>query len=57
MHRELLAQSHLLILPIVALFLFIAVFVAVVIRAMARSRADIDAHAALPFADEDRHEQ
>jgi len=56
MHKELLAQSQLLILPIIALFLFIAVFVAVVIRTMSRSKNDIAEQAALPFADEDRHE-
>jgi hypothetical protein len=56
MHKELLAQSPLLALPLIALFLFLAVFVGVVVRALSRSRAEIDACAALPL-EEDRHER
>ncbi len=55
MHKDLLAQSPLLALPLAAMFLFFAVWVAVTIRAMTRSREDMDAAARLPLGD-DRHE-
>ena len=53
MYRDLLANSSLLALPLVALFLFIAVFVGVVVGALSRSRAEIDECAALPLHDEE----
>jgi cbb3-type cytochrome oxidase subunit 3 len=56
MYRDLLSQSSLLVLPLIALFLFIAVFVGVVVRTLMRSRAEIDECAAIPLHDEDRHE-
>lgn len=55
MHSELLAQTHLLILPLVALFLFLSVFFAVVVRAMLSSRAEISSLAHIPF-EGDSHE-
>ncbi len=56
MYRDLLAHSSLLVLPLIAMFLFIAVFIGVVVGALVRSRAEIDECAALPLADEDHHE-
>lgn len=52
MHQQLLAQSPLLILPIVALFLFATVFVAVALRAFLTAQPVLDAMASLPLADE-----
>jgi hypothetical protein len=49
MHRELLAQSPLLILPLVAMFLFMAVWVVAAARTMLRSRAETDEAARLPL--------
>ena len=54
MYRDLLANSHLLVLQLIALFLFLAVFVGVVIGAITRSRAEIDECAALPLDDEEK---
>ena len=55
MHTQLLAHSPLLLLPMVAMFLFLAVWVVTAIRVMTRSRVDIDAAARLPL--EDDHER
>ena len=52
MHQDLLSQSPLLVLPLAAMFLFLAVFVAVAIRATTRDRGEIDAAARLPFGDD-----
>ena len=52
MHKDLLAQSPLLILPLIALFVFLGVFVVAVVRAMSRSRSDVDECAKLPFSQE-----
>ncbi len=49
MHRELLAQSPLLILPMVAMFLFIAVWVVAAVRVMTRSRQEMEEAALLPL--------
>jgi hypothetical protein len=54
MHRELLAHSPLLVLPLVAMFLFLSVWVVTAVRVMTRSRADMDAAARLPL--EEDHE-
>ncbi len=55
MYKDLLAQSPLLALPLAALLIFFGVFVAVVMRTMAR-RAPAYAQAAdLPLRGEDRH--
>ncbi len=49
MHRELLAQSPLLLLPLAAMFVFIAVWVVAAIRVMTRSPADLEEAARLPL--------
>lgn len=51
MHRELLAQSPLLALPLVAMFLFVAVWIVTSIHALTRPRAEVDAAARLPLED------
>jgi len=56
MHRELLAQSPLLILPIAAMFVFLGVFVAVLVRTMSKRASAYDATAALPLSEESTHE-
>ncbi len=53
MHRELLAQSPLLMLPLGAMFLFLAVWVATAVRALTRSRTEMDEAARLPLEDDD----
>jgi cbb3-type cytochrome oxidase subunit 3 len=50
-HKELLAQSPLLALPIAALLIFFAVFVVVVLRTMAKRSGDYARAAALPLDD------
>ncbi len=55
MHSQLLAQSPLLLLPIVAMFLFLLVWVVVSVRVMTQSRLEIEAAARLPL--EDDHER
>ena len=59
MYKDLLAHmaSPLLVLPLVAMFLFLAVFVAVVARALTRSRAEVTACASLPLIEERNHER
>lgn len=52
MHQDLLSQSPLLVLPIAAMFLFLAVFVIVAIRATTSARAEMDAAARLPLRDD-----
>jgi hypothetical protein len=52
MYKDLFAQSPLLMLPVAAMFIFIAVFVAVVLRATLSSRAEMDAAARLPLGDD-----
>ena len=53
MNTELLARSPLLMLPLGAMFLFLAVWVVTAVRALTRSRADMDAAARLPLEDDD----
>jgi cytochrome b len=53
-HTQLLAHSPLLVLPLVAMFLFLAVWVVTAVRAMTRSRVEIEAAARLL---EDDHER
>ncbi len=53
MHRELLAQSPLLMLPIGAMFLFLAVWVVTAARALTRSRVEMDEAARLPLENDD----
>jgi hypothetical protein len=52
MYKDLFAQSPLLVLPLVAMFLFLAVFVVVAIRAATSSRTEMDAAARLPLGDD-----
>jgi len=54
MHADLLAQTPLLVLPLIALFLFLLVYVVVVVRAMTSPRAEISAAAHIPL-EEDAH--
>jgi len=55
MHRDLLAQSPLLALPLAAMFIFLLVWVATTARAMTRSRLEMDAAARLPLEDDHEH--
>jgi hypothetical protein len=55
MHADLLAQTHLLVLPLVALFLFLLVYFVVIVRALTSSRAEIASLAHIPLED-DGHE-
>ena len=55
MHRDLLAQSPLLVLPLVAMFLFLTVWVVASVRVLTRSRDEMNAAARLPL--EDSHER
>jgi cbb3-type cytochrome oxidase subunit 3 len=57
MHKDLLAQSPLLILPLAALLIFFAVFVVVVLRTMARRSSEYARAAALPLDHEDSDER
>ena len=52
MFRQLLEHSSLLTYPLVALVLFLAVFVALVIRTLATKPEAYDATAALPLEDD-----
>lgn len=53
MPRDLFAQSPLLVLPLVAMFLFLTVWVAASIRVMTRSRQEMEAAARIPLEDTD----
>jgi hypothetical protein len=53
MHKELLAQSPLLALPLVAMFLFLAVWIVTSIHTMLRPRVEIEETARLPLEDDD----
>ncbi len=53
--RDLMIHSELLALPLVALFLFIAVFAGIVVRVMRQPPSHYAAQEALPLG-EDRHE-
>jgi hypothetical protein len=59
MHAELLAKSPLLVLPLVAMLLFLAVWIVTTIHALTRPRAQMDAAARLPLGgdDGDDHER
>ena len=56
MYRELMSHSTLLGLPLLALFLFIAVFAAIVVRTYRQRAAHYDDLARLPFESEDDDE-
>ena len=49
MHKELFAHSPLLVLPLIAMFLFMSVWLVVAVRAMTRSSSDLAAAARLPL--------
>jgi cbb3-type cytochrome oxidase subunit 3 len=51
MYKDLFVQSPLLTLPLVAMFLFLTVFVAVAICAMTSSRLEMEEAARLPLGD------
>jgi hypothetical protein len=53
MHRELLAQSPLLALPLVAMALFIVVWAATTVRALTRPRVEVEAMARIPLSEDD----
>ena len=53
MKSELLAKSPMLALPLVALFLFLAVFAVVVVVTMRRRAASLDPIARMPLDDEE----
>lgn len=57
MHTELLEQSPLLVLPLVAMFLFLLVWVSTAIRALTQSHEEMDAAARLPLDEEVRRER
>ncbi len=57
MHKELLEQSPLLILPLVAMFLFLGVWVVATVRAMTRSAEEMALAARLPLEPEVRRER
>ena len=52
MHQDVLAHSPLLILPLVAMFLFMAVWSVAAVRIMTRSRTEMDQAARLPLEDD-----
>jgi hypothetical protein len=53
MHQEVLAQSPLLVLPVLAMFLFMAVWVIAAVRVMTRSRSEMEEAAQLPLGGDD----
>jgi hypothetical protein len=57
MHKDLLAQSPLLALPLAALVIFLGVFVYVVVRALTEKKRTIAEAARIPLAREDRHDR
>jgi hypothetical protein len=52
MHNDLLAHSPLLVLPLVAMFLFITVWVVAAMHVMTRSRSEMREAARLPLEDD-----
>jgi cbb3-type cytochrome oxidase subunit 3 len=56
MYRDLMTHSTLLVLPILALFLFVGVFVAIFVRTYGRAAKDYDALANLPLAEDSTDE-
>jgi hypothetical protein len=56
MYKDLLCQTPLLYLPIAAMLIFMAVFVAVLIRTMSRRASAYSENAALPLCEETPHE-
>jgi hypothetical protein len=56
MVNDLLARSPLLMAPLVAMFVFLSVFIAIVIRAITSSQSEIDAAACMPLDARDAEE-
>lgn len=56
MFGDLMVHSTLLVLPLLALFIFAAVFVAIFVRTYRRSAKDYEALANLPLAEESTDE-
>jgi len=56
MYRDLMTHSTLLVLPMLALFLFAAVFVTIFVRTFRRGAKEYDALANLPLAEESSDE-
>ena len=52
MNQELFTQSPLLVLPLVAMFLFMAVWAASAVRVMTRSRTEMEEAARIPLEDD-----
>ncbi|HXX69940.1 MAG TPA: hypothetical protein VEK07_22360 [Polyangiaceae bacterium] len=57
MHNDLLERSPLLVWPLAAMFVFLAVWVVAAIRAMTRSPEELMAAARLPLEPEARRER
>ena len=57
MHTELLQHSPLLILPLVAMFVFLGVWVVAAVRVLTRSREEMAVMALLPLEAETSHER
>ena len=55
MHKELFEHSPLLVLPLIAMFLFLLVWVSTAIHALTRSHEEMDAAARIPLDEEKRH--
>lgn len=47
-------DTHLMLLPVLALFVFLAVFAVIVLRALARPEAEVARDARLPLDRDDR---
>ena len=54
MTRQLLEHSSLLVYPLIALVLFLAVFIAVCIRTFTKSAERYEGEASLPLLDDDQ---
>jgi hypothetical protein len=55
MYKDLFVQSPLLVLPVAAMFLFLATFIAVSLHAATRPRREVEAFSRLPLGDRDEH--
>ena len=55
MHKELLEHSPLLILPLIAMFLFLSVWVVAAVRILTRGKEEMASIARLPLEAEVRH--
>jgi len=57
MHKELLQQSPLLILPLVAMFIFLGIWVIAAVRVLTKSPAEMAAAGRLPLEPEGRRDR